>query len=109
MNTLILLLAFTDPGTDLPVAADDGKPASVEEAARMEAFKAVKARLEAKDAYLAASRGDMERENALRESRKKADRAGALKVSGGKQTHAHQYVPVKERAKILYDKHHPKK
>lgn len=75
----------------------------------MKAFKAVKAKLEARDAYRAAAKGDMERENAIRESRKKADREGALKVSGGKMTKVHQYQTVKERAKILYDKHHPKK
>lgn len=109
MNTLILLLAFTDPGInvlpDVPPLPD--APVDAREKANMEKFQRDKAKLEARDAYTAASRGDNQREIEIRESRKKANRAGALKVSGGKPKLA--YIPVKERAKILYDKHHPKK
>lgn len=107
MSTLILLLAFTDPGTeiDAPLTPE----VAAREKANQEKFLRDKARNEANEAYVAASRGDMKREIEIRESRKKANRAGARKVSGGKQTKAHQYIPVKERAKILYEKHHPHK
>lgn len=130
MHTLILLLAFADPGLEtLPesdLTPEQQAKVTAREKANQEKFKVDLARREAAEAHLAACRGEMKRENEERIAKQKADRLGALLVSSPKAREQYikslspeerkkflwnqqQRLTVQQRAKILYDKHHPKK